>query len=215
MAALTLLSKPTPTTIDDLPLDATISVSFAGDVDATEHPVEEGAAIIDHARPKAETVTIEGVISNTPISSDQQTRRIESQGFLFEAASGDEAPRGQPGYAEDAFVRLRALKDAGRLVSIVTQTATYENMLLTSLRETKNAQSGDAFRFSATFKRVRLVRNQTRTVTIPSARGKKNLGKQNLTTTDTATAAKAVEPVKNQSLAFGIGKFAAPKFFTK
>lgn len=48
--------------------DAVTAETHVAQADITEHPVEVGANISDHSRPKLRTVQLEGVITNTPLN---------------------------------------------------------------------------------------------------------------------------------------------------
>jgi hypothetical protein len=181
MPEINLLISPTLTTIDALTLDASISEQHTSEVEVTEHPVEAGANIADHARVKPAVLTIEGLVSDTPINRSQVRRIVESLGVSFESLSLEDVLAGQPGYAQQAFGVLETMRDTAKLVQIVTGLKTYEDMILTSLSVPRNAQSGDALRFTATFKHVRLVTNQTTTATVtktPGGKKKASAGKQ-------------------------------------
>lgn len=157
MALLSLVFPKTNTQIDALVLDASISESHQAEVEVTEHPVESGAAIVDHARPKPDSVTIEGVVSNTPLDTTQTDDALT------------------------AYAKLLALKDSPKLITIVTELRTYEDMLLTSLSVPRDTRTGDALRFTAVFKRVKLVKNKSTTVTVtkePKGKKKASAGKQ-------------------------------------
>jgi hypothetical protein len=60
------------------PAGATVFVQFdvvtheehEGSVTITEHPVEDGPDVADHARPQAETITVEGFVSNSPLATN-------------------------------------------------------------------------------------------------------------------------------------------------
>lgn len=208
MPELTLLFKTTPAKIDQLVLDASVTESHTGEVEVTEHPVEQGANIADHARPKPDSVTIEGIVSNTPLSHAQATRITESQGVTFETTSLADAIAGQAGNAESALATLRDLKDNPRLVTIVTALHTYDSMILISLSVPRDARSGDALRFTATFRQVRLVSNKTTTQTVakePKAKKKVSTGKQVAKPLDEA------EAEKRRSAAIRLFEFIAGK----
>src|SRR5687767_4349391 len=51
----------------NIALDATTNETHEAPSTITDHAVEQGASISDHIRPEADRLTIEGVISNTPI----------------------------------------------------------------------------------------------------------------------------------------------------
>lgn len=185
MAILSLLYRIPPTAIGALQLDAAVSIQHRAEVEVTQHAVERGADITDHARPRPEVVTIEGIISNTPINHTQRTRAVEFVGRDFRAefqttASGEQ-PFGTPGYAEEGYAKLRDMKDKGELVTVVTPLRVYEAMVITSLDIPQDARTGDALRFTATLQHVRIVENrvtQIKVATNPRANAKVKLGKR-------------------------------------
>jgi hypothetical protein len=173
--------RPTLAQIADIVLDASVNETHQGDVDVTDHPVEEGADISDHARVKPETVSIEAVISNTPLNSAQQKRVQSAQGDVTAETVGVDSPAGAVGFAEVGYVRLKQLKDARQLVKVITGLRVYDNMMLTSLSIPRNAGVGDALRFTAQFKQVRLAQVRVKIVKVakePKANAKVDTGKQ-------------------------------------
>ena len=175
MAAVTLLFRTKKASIGSVELDASISESHSGDVDVTDHPVESGAAISDHARAQPEKLTLEGIISNTPIAP------------FDEGAPPDQTRAGQ------AYADLLVLKDAGELISVVTALRTYEDMVLVSLNVPRDAATGNVLRFSASFKQVRVVNSQTVQITTAEdkTKAKKRLDKQTPPETPAPTQSKS------------------------
>jgi hypothetical protein len=160
MAATAVIVRK-PTKIDTIVLDASVSETHTLTNTVTYHPVEEGAAVSDHSRPEPDEITLEGLVSNTPLSRDQQTRAIQSGSVTFQSS----APQENPGRAEDAFRQLKALRDAGTLVSVVTTLRTYgatdeDKMAITSISIPRDYRTADAFRFTITLRRVRVVKNK-------------------------------------------------------
>lgn len=135
----TLLWSPTATKIDTLKIDVTRveTHTFANEV--TDHPVEEGANVSDHSRPRPYTVTMECLISDTP---------------LADRSDGDSTPR------IAAFQKLRDLHETGAIVTIVTSLATYKDMAIESISIPRDAKGREALQFSVSFKHVRTVRNK-------------------------------------------------------
>jgi hypothetical protein len=163
-----------------LEFDAVISERHDGEVDVTEHPVEKGANITDHARPKPWVVTIEAIISNTPIDKEQNTRIISSRGFTIETSAQQEYPQGTVGYVETAFQKLISMRDACEFMTVVTELRTYRNMILTSLTVPRDNKTGDAIKFTVAFKEILTTEILTKQVKVAkSSQGKKqDLGKQ-------------------------------------
>jgi hypothetical protein len=187
MPETTLLYNPTLATIDTITVDASISEQHNSEVEVTDHQVEQGATISDHARVRPVTLALECIVSNTPITAQQAQRIVESDGFSFTATS---PIQGYRGHAEQTFNKLEALRDECRLITVVTALKTYTNMILTSLSVPRNASTGEALRFSATFKSVTLVKNQTTTEKITKTtqgKKKKSLGKQPTETAPNST----------------------------
>ncbi len=164
------MSQPVQVTISDqdsmqllLTLDASLNETHAQDAEATDHPVEQGANITDHIRPKPRMVTIEGMMTNTPLL----TARLANGSFFPD----------QPGAAEAAHQFFDQRLNAGQLHIIRTKLDTYENMMLVSKNEPRNAQIGDSLQFTLIFKQIRIVQNKTVTVKTASAQHKPKLDK--------------------------------------
>ncbi len=192
MANVTLLFLPTQAAIDSITLDASLSETHGSDVEVTDHPVEVGANISDHIRPKPPTLSIEGLVSNTPIppaggdgtplhitnGNTQVTVDIKARSTFQETRAGS------------AYQQLLALKDSGQLFSVVTGLRTYDNMAFTTLTVPRDAKSGQTLKFTAALKQVIQVASKVVKV-VAKASGKDKLGK---------VAAKPA-PEKSQSLA--------------
>lgn len=146
------------TQIDSLILDACISEQHDADVEVTEHNVEVGSNISDHARPKPETLTIEGLITATPFGKETSLD-----------------------YIDEAYAKLRELKDAGSLIKVTTPVRSYSNMIITKLSVPRSIQTGDSLRFNISFKELRLATVTQREVVVPKVKkavGKTDIGKQ-------------------------------------
>jgi hypothetical protein len=180
MALFSLLHSA-GTKIGVVELDASLSESHESVVAATKHPVERGSQITDHLRPEPVTLTIEGIVSNTPISRKQQVRAVAFGGSEFASTSVAASPYGVPGYAEEAFAKLREFQERGELLTVVTSLHTYENMALTKLTVPRDRSTGDALRFTATLEEIRFAENKTTSIVTPAdprAASKVKLGRQ-------------------------------------
>jgi hypothetical protein len=135
-----------------LEVDVTIKEKHKAAVDVTDHAVEQGIAVSDHARPKPEEIQIDGMVSNSP------------------AIVGAVVAPNYP--ADTARQFMHDLHDHPRLVSVITVAWTYTDMILTEISEDRDAKTGDVFEFSATFKHVRQVTNQTTMVATKQPKAK-------------------------------------------
>lgn len=179
MSAVSLLFQSTITKIGAvragigvIELDCTLSAAHSSKVDATKHPVERGAKITDHLRPEPDVVTIDGLVSDTPVSRTQQTRAVQAVGGTLTSSATSSSLSGTPGYAKEALAKLLAIKDGGILVTLATELRTYTDMAITSLQIPRDATIGESLRFTAVFEKIVIVENkvtQLRPATDPRA----------------------------------------------
>ncbi len=164
--------------IDDFEIDAALSEDHTFDSDVTEHPVEEGADITDHVRARPIEVSIQGIVSDTPIGRTAFNRGFDPSGELQ-----------MPVLPSDvAFSNLLAIRDAREPITITTSLKTFERMILTSL--TVPATGGDALEFTARFRQIELVTNRRTTIPVatPRAAHGKDLGNKPSVTPTTPEA---------------------------
>lgn len=178
---ISLVFGDVPTKIGTITLDASLKETHTGESDVTEHPVEQGANITDHVRPRPSQLTIEGVVSNTPINSTQQSRVVDVLGVPFETTSLSDQIQGVAGYAEQAYAVLEEFRRNGTVLTVVTRLRTYDNMILSSLSIPRDKQTGDALFFTASFKQIILVTSRTVRIVVAKttkAQGKNKAGVQ-------------------------------------
>lgn len=123
--------------------DATISEDYRDGVQLTRHPVEDGADISDHIQTLPKEVTLEGIISNTPL--------VESQRF--------------PDRADTKYQQLRNLLESRQQVTIVTGLRLYRNMILESIGLSRKVPAAQDIR--PVLKFVELVIVSPQTVQVP------------------------------------------------
>jgi hypothetical protein len=197
MASMTLMWQPTRVTIASIELDASINEEHRTQVDSTDSPVEQGVDITDHLRKKPDQITIEGVVTDHPFGA-----QVPDDAFLTPNASvttpdGTTYTQQQPssfwqlGRAQAAFDGLRLLAGNGTLFTVVTSLHVYDNMALTELKAHRNAQVGEALKFTAEFKEIQIVENATVTLAVaqPSAHPHTKVGKVGPTAPPKSTAA--------------------------
>lgn len=185
-----LKKRAVPILIGGYQIDASISESHQFESTITEFPVEQGSAISDNIVPKSVMVTIEGIVSDTPIGpiATLRNQQAASSDFLpvSDPKAAFEAVKGSTFIPSvDARTALLAIRDARQPITISTSIRTYENMALQTLDIPVDASTGAAFRFSATFKQIIIVTNARTTIRTatkrtasPSGQGKKLSGKQ-------------------------------------
>ncbi len=135
--------------LGELVVDAFIKESHAFCAEITEHPVENGSVMADHIITKPFSLTIDGIISNTPMT-------------LVGLTAFDSAKRFVEGESNDmvvyAFETIEDLFAKRTPLSIATSLKTYHKMVLESLTiERGGGFYNDSLHFSCTAKQIHLA----------------------------------------------------------
>jgi hypothetical protein len=153
-------------------IDVTVSEVHSLQAEVTQHPVESGADIADHYRPKPAELRIQGIVTDTPIDGSlglAVTRALAGPiGTAIGAVQGV-AQTFRPSVLRTAFDALRALHDNAVPVQIFTPYKTYVNMLMTDLQVTRDRAGGEALYFTSTFREVFLASSSTTSINVPPA----------------------------------------------
>ncbi len=162
-------------TIDGYEIDAFTLEEHALESEITDYPVESGGDVTDHVRKKPQRFQCTGVVSDTPIGPMKAIR--DAQGFISDTVvalggTGGSTPSKQ---AQAHFERIH---DRRLPVVVTSSIKRYEGMVMEKLSISVGPDTGDAFRFVATFKQVRIVTNERTSirVAVPMAAKKVNLG---------------------------------------
>ena len=137
-------------TIDGYSIDASVSEQHSFDSEVTEFPVESGSNITDNVRPKPIKITIEGVVSDTPIG------KIADLRFRDKILSDSDDPFVP---SEDALAHLLKVRDSREPVTVETSLKRFDSMVLTSLDIPRTSDTGHALKFTAAFQQVLIITN--------------------------------------------------------
>lgn len=137
---MTILNPSAPATI--IPkraigaFSATVTIEevASDDLEITQHPVQQGATITDHAYLKPATVSIKIMFSDT------------------------DAP------LAETYAKLRKLQASREPFDVVTGKRAYKNMLFKSLGQTNDAQTENVLSISAELQEIFIVQVETTTV---------------------------------------------------
>ncbi len=145
--------------IDGRQLDAAKAEQHQYENEITQYPVEKGGRVADHVIAQPLVLTIDGIISDTPVIDPTFT----ADGLLP---------------SDEALVHLRLLNTNREPIEIETSLGVYENMVCQSLNFPRDAGTGKALRFVATFQQILLITNERTTleVEVPIAANKRHLG---------------------------------------
>lgn len=174
MATL-LIFERAPGQQEQIELDVTERQGHERSANVTERAVEVGASITDHVRANQPTITLEGWISNTPVTEGGETRgryqRLPNGG-----ASTLQFPT-QFDRVRDCHETLTALVEGGVLVDLVTSLQVYQQVILRRYHVDRDASTGSVLPLVLEIVQPRLV--ETRTVTVPEPAERRGRGRNN------------------------------------
>lgn len=163
MARGVVLRKATRTQVGDLvDIDACLDESHDLPNTVTDHPVEEGFNTTDHVRPEPDRVTLRCFVSNTPFSEEQMASAARAGSWDFQTL----APETVPGRGDNAFAKLKKMRDDGAIITVVTTLRTYgakegEGMVIERLSVPRTLENYDGLEFTLQLKQVHVVRNRS------------------------------------------------------
>lgn len=128
-------------------LDCTISETPEYAFSPTQSQIEDGATISDHVTQKPLRLTVEGMISDTPVS----LTRPPASPFAGTQPS------------ERAFAWLEQLALNKTPFDFVGGFRTYKSMVITEFRPVRNAQTGQALVFTCVMEQLVIVSSQVLT----------------------------------------------------
>lgn len=107
--------------------DCTVQEKHSGTLVVTEHPVEVGAAVADHARKEPDVLDLQGLVSNTPILLNLPDTLQPS----VPGTSPDQR-------AKSAYLEFQRLQDTTALLTVSTEWRVYEDMMIISIGVVKD-----------------------------------------------------------------------------
>lgn len=186
-----------PTTGFLLELDTTLKEEHTADSKTTKHPVEQGVKVTDHVRPEPRELVIEGIVSNTPVTQRQYNQASTALNppyqMLGTSASAGTTVAKVSGWAEYVWKTLVDARDKSMLFTVMANVDTYADMVMTSLKATKDAKTGDSIRLNLKFEELRQVVTGTTVVATKQPKGKPKVSK----------GTKATQAAPTQQSAFG------------
>lgn len=169
-----------PLSLPDITAQATIEEVHHDDLEVTDHPVEQGAAITDHAFKWPSEIILKLGWSNSPSSSigsglidaavafgaanNPAIRQVANVvGVVTEIASiADSFLNGaQVEQVAAVYQQLREMQARRALFDVVTSKFTYQNMICKSLSTSTDYKTANALIITMTCKQLILVNTQT------------------------------------------------------
>jgi hypothetical protein len=160
---------------DAVEIDASPTQGFEKTAEVTDHAVERGSNISDHARPGNGTVTLEGFVSNTPITVPKT--QMDGVGGSFRSVELQGGGNATVLQFDGPFDRVRRVKEkidelinTSTIVEIHTGLEVLTDYLVTRFKVDRNAETGNALPFVLEAKRVRIVETLVERVPAPVER---------------------------------------------
>lgn len=157
---------------ENIYFDAVLNTDHNTGVTPTEHPVQSGASISDHAFVNPEEITLE--IGNSDVHHSD-------------------------GYSAQSFQKLESIMEKRETVTLVTRLKTYTDMLITSISVPDNYETTYGLKATIIFKRIKVVTVATVQVQ-PMVSGSKNPQSQGNSPSAAAQAAADAEAERKQSI---------------
>jgi hypothetical protein len=153
---LNLSGTTSQVVIGEVQVDASTNEGHGLTGVVSSHPVESGQPITDHYSVDPDELTIEAVITKSPLKTGYPGQSaISSVGSLIDGKGGDPVL--------DAWAAIENYFKNSELITITTSLKTYTNMALVSFSVTRSADTGDALSFSLNARELRIVETATAT----------------------------------------------------
>lgn len=146
-AAAIIFKQPFTQKIGKLEVDIVSSRNISEKVALTENPVE-GGFNTNNARDLPTEIIITGIISKFSLNNSKIKQ-------ITTLASGN-----IPNRLKEAHDELYRIKNEKEPITLVMKFKSYSSMVMTNLDMPNDANDGESFRFTATFKEARIVFSQ-------------------------------------------------------
>lgn len=150
-----VLALPISGRIGDLEIQTTIEAVHTDTLEATEHPVEDGAAITDHSYKRPAEVVLRCGWSNASLKA--------LLGIVTGFFRGGTMSKSD--YVSGIYSQLLRLQESREPLSIATPLRQYDNMLIRSLQATRDQRTGQMLMVTATCRQIIIV--STSSTTLP------------------------------------------------
>lgn len=134
-------------------VDASVSEDHVSSCEPTDNPVEGGAKITDHVQLNPKQLTVEGVISDSPLG-------FAVIGNIQNIARAVATVFGNSVRSIDAYNELVELQESRIPFTVVTGLKRYENMILMNLTVPRTVQTGRAIHFKAVMREIVIVNSE-------------------------------------------------------
>ena len=158
----TLLEWTAQGTAVAIEIEATPTQGFERTAEVTEHPVESSTNVADHVKVANGVVSLEGVITNTPVLiPSTQMRGVTRATETVQVGRGEfvsvQQWSGVFNRVADCDRLLDALVVGRYVVRLTTVLRTVENLILARYKVDKDAETGESINVTLELKQLRIA----------------------------------------------------------
>ena len=140
-----------------LEFDCVTSETHEGTSVLTEHAVESGAPVSDHKRANPDRVSIEAIVTNTPLDAPPPSGFASSNVTVRISKDGAQVKEFSEAFdrVQDVIDTLDRLRLESVPITLSTRWKTYENVQIVSVVRPRDSTDGDSSRFTVDLVSVR------------------------------------------------------------
>lgn len=173
MSTTTLINSPS---FGRFSFDAVLRADHMSSVTITQHPVQTGASVSDHAYSEPDEVTLEIGMSDAAVSAGTN-------------------------HSVNAYAQLRAIMSKREPVTLVTRLHSYKNMVITSMSAPDDYMTMNALKATIYFRQIEMVSVSTVTVQQKVSASASGQSTATSSTTNSGSAKKNTSSSSSQSSA--------------
>lgn len=145
----------------------TIKETHTDEIEVTEHPVDQGANISDHAFARPAELVIEAAWSNSPPASNVVQGLAQAVSGTINGVSSIISGNA-PSQIKELYSKLLQLQKSRIPFQVFTGKRDYADMLCTSLVAETDKETENVLKITARFKQVLIAQVVVRTVSAPA-----------------------------------------------
>lgn len=188
-----------------LEFDAVVRLVRTSKADVTQYTVESGAGLTDHKKKLPRTITVTGLVTNTPTDAPPPNGKGESTGVTVSTRN---APDGnylvfsrEFDRVQDVWDSLQSLVENPIFVTLDTPQQTFERVTVTAVEQAKDDPNNNAI-FVVTLQEIFV--GETETVEVPIPLNPRGQSSRDQTASSTQTDDR-YEPPESWALNIGEG----------
>jgi len=156
MGVVSFSYQKTPKSIGGFEIDVMLDEHYSYGNTVTEFPLEDGCIVSDHVVEEVDEISIQAFIGMAKMAA--------WEGPVPE--SDADIPKEDPkARVLQKYNELLRLKRDRQPIAVVTGLGTFPSMVITKFEIPRNVETGADLHFDMTFKRVKVVKSETTTIT--------------------------------------------------